>query len=248
MRSVLVLARVAVVVLVVVLGYGLLRRQPADQGERSVAGGAAGETFGGAVNLDSVRAARRAVLDHIAGPDSYLPAMLESGGSVLKRWPDRRTRPLTVFLPHGTVDGYVPELREAARAAFMRWERVAQIPVRFEFVPDSTAADVRVSWIRNFPIRRAGQADITWNRSGWIVSGHLTLATHTASGFRLSRDAVHTVALHEIGHLLGLGHSDDAADVMYASTEVHDITARDRATARLLYAVPPGSLRLGGRD
>jgi len=31
---------------------------------------------------------------------------------------------------------------------------------------------------------------------------------------------------------------------MYASTEVHDLTLRDRQTAQVLYALPPGSLRL----
>jgi hypothetical protein len=31
---------------------------------------------------------------------------------------------------------------------------------------------------------------------------------------------------------------------MYQSTEVHDLTIRDRQTAQLLYALPPGSLKL----
>jgi hypothetical protein len=101
-----------------------------------------------------------------------------------------------------------------------------------------------VRWIEAFPVERAGQADITWDRQGWVAHGTLTLATHTFGGQLLSPDAVQTVALHEIGHLLGLGHSDDPRDVMYPSTEVHDLTLRDRATAQLLYALPPGSLRL----
>jgi hypothetical protein len=157
-------------------------------------------------------------------------------------------RGVTVYLgAGGSVAGCTPEKREAARQAFVRWERVAAIPVRFEFVNDSATALVRVRWIERFPIRRAGQADITWNRGGWIIRGTLTLATRTHDGTSLSDDAVYTVALHEIGHLLGLGHSDDPHDVMYPTTEVHDITARDRHTARLLYSVPPGSVRMGPR-
>ncbi len=202
-------------------------------------------SLGGSVDLDSVRTARAAVLRHIAGADSYLPAMLAEGDSVLKRWPDRMTAPLRVYLPVGGASGATGDKREAARRAFVRWERVGAIPVRFQFVADSTEAEVVVRWIERFPIRRAGQADIHWNGQGWILRASLTLATHTTDGFPLSVDAVHTVALHEIGHLLGLGHSDDARDVMYPSTDVHDITARDRHTARLLYSVPPGSLRLG---
>jgi hypothetical protein len=207
------------------------------------------QSLGGALRADSIRALHAAVLRHVQGPESYIPAMLAEGDSVLKRWPDRSTQGLRVFLGMAPdVPGYTAEKREEARRAFVRWERVAAIPVRFDFVNDSASAEVRVRWVERFLIRRAGQADITWNREGWIVRGTLTLATHTRDGISLSDDAVYTVALHEIGHLLGLGHSDDPHDVMYPSTEVHDITARDRHTARLLYSVPPGSVRLGGTD
>jgi hypothetical protein len=202
-------------------------------------------SLGGTVGTESARSRRDAILRHIAGPDSYLPAMLLEGDSVLKRWPERTARPLTVYLAPGGAVGYSTDKRDAVRRAFVRWEQVGAIPVRFLFVSDSADAEVKVRWLERFPIRRAGQADITWDRNGWIIRAVLTLATHTSDGLPLSDEAVHTVALHEIGHLLGLGHSDDAHDVMYPSTDVHDITARDRHTGRLLYSVPPGSLRIG---
>jgi hypothetical protein len=243
MRPVLRVVRLAVVAMAGMLAFVVARRwgphQPAPPTEET-----AEESYGGAVNVDSVRAARMAVLRHIAGPDSYLPAMVREGDSLLRRWPQRTVPPLRVHLLPGRAPGYSAELRDAARSAFVRWERVGGIPMRFDFVNDSAAAEVLVRWIERFPLRRAGQADIRWNAEGWIVSATLTLATHTSDGLRLGQDAVYTVAMHEIGHLLGLGHSDDPQDVMFPTTSVHDITPRDRHTARLLYAVPPGSLRL----
>jgi hypothetical protein len=242
-RSLLTALRLLVVAMAGALAMVLVRRAapPAPDPAPAVRV----ESFGGAVDADSIRAARAAVLRHIAGPESYLPAMLAEGDSMLRRWTERTADPLRVFFHEGRVTGYTPDLREASRAAFVRWERVGGIPVKFVFVNDSAGADVTVRWIERFPLRRAGQADIRWNGRGWIVSGRLTLATHTSDGFPLPEDAVYTVALHEIGHLLGLGHSDDSLDVMFPTTAVHDITPRDRHTARLLYAVPPGSLRLG---
>jgi len=242
MRVLLVSVRLALVVMAGMLAFVIVRRWIPQPGP--VVPPTAVESFGGAVNVDSLRAARVAVLRHIAGPDSYLPAMLRENDSLLRRWPARTVPPLRVHLLPGRVAGYSADLREAGRAAFVRWERVGGIPMRFDFVNDSAGADVLVRWIDRFPLRRAGQADIRWNGEGWIVSATLTLATHTSEGFALDRDAVFTVALHEIGHLLGLGHSDDPQDVMFPTTSVHDITPRDRHTARLLYAVPPGSLRL----
>ena len=242
MRTVLTSVRLALVAMAGLLAFVIARRSipaAAPAAEPTVV-----ESFGGAVNVDSVRAVRMAILRHIAGPDSYLPAMLREGDSLFRRWPERMVPPLRVHLLPGVVPGYSADLREASRAAFVRWERVGGIPMRFDFVNDSSGADVIVRWIEQFPLRRAGQADIRWNGEGWIVSATLTLATHTSEGLPLGEDAVYTVALHEIGHLLGLGHSDDPQDVMFPTTSVHDITPRDRHTARLLYTVPPGSLRL----
>ena len=197
-----------------------------------------------AVLKDSLRAARARLLKAIAERDTYLPAMLVESDSLVRRWPERVARPIRVYLPEPAISGYTVAMGLAVENAFARWERVGGIPVSFSVVRDSAAVDVQVRWVDAFQFERAGQADVVWDRQGWVVHGTLTLATHTFRGHPLSADAVQTVALHEIGHLLGLGHSDDPRDVMYASTEVHDLTLRDRQTAQLLYALPPGSLRL----
>lgn len=193
---------------------------------------------------DSLRDVRGRVLRAIRERDTYLPAMLIQGDSVLRRWRERVVDPIRIHLPEPAIRGYSVAMAHAVRNAFARWERVGDIPVTFLFVRDSASAEVRVRWIERFETERAGQADVVWSNRGWVVNGTLTLATHTYRGVALSPDAVNTVALHEIGHLLGLGHSDDPRDVMFPTTEVHDLTLRDRRTAQLLYAIPPGSLRL----
>ncbi len=209
--------------------------------------GPAGQvSVGGTLHLDSARARRDRILKQIEAHDTYIPAMLAESDSMLRRWHERSDEPVTVWLEEdaGGVSGFTTDHAQAVRNAFARWQRVADMPVTFHFVRDSSRAEVHLRWIERFPLRRAGQADVVWNRRGWLIRGGVTLATHSSDGRSLSPEAVYTVALHEIGHLIGLGHSDAVDDVMYPSTSVHDLTLRDRRSAQLLYSLPPGSLRV----
>jgi hypothetical protein len=115
--------------------------------------------------------------------------------------------------------------------------------VRFDLGADSQSAEVRVRWRVQFEIDRTGQTDVTWDTNGHHLSGVITLATFNQLGQPMGADEIRVVALHEIGHLLGLDHSPDSTDLMYPIARVHGLSPRDIHSARLLYQLSPGSIR-----
>jgi len=166
----------------------------------------------------------------------------QSRDSMLHRWDNRILRPVRVHLAAGATPNFQPAYLDAVRSAFQRWQD-AGVPVRFKLDADSESAEVRLEWRLQFEMQRTGQTDLTWDSDGHLQTATMTLATFDPSGQPLATDDVRVVALHEIGHLIGLDHSSDSTDVMYATTKVRDLSQRDIASAVLLYELPPGSLR-----
>ena len=168
-----------------------------------------------------------------------------SSDSELHRWDNRSARPVRVYLPTAAVANFQPAFLDAVRTAFQGWEQ-AGVPVRFTLDADSASAEVRLQWRIQFEGERTGQTDLEWDNDGRLKSGVVTLATFDPKGQPLTPDDVRVMAMHEIGHLIGLDHSRDPGDLMYAAPKVRELSPRDIATALLLYQLAPGTLRVGG--
>lgn len=177
------------------------------------------------------------------GPGTYIDELLRTGGAALTRWPARGRTPVSYWIQPGAgLPGYVPENRRRVTDAFAAWER-SGIPLRFARTRDSAAADIVVVWTPRFDEPISGKTRWMHDRRGWIQSARVTLALHRYTGEQLNGDALHAIALHEVGHSLGLDHTSDVANVMAPRVRVRELSDADRATARLLYRLPPGLRR-----
>ena len=177
------------------------------------------------------------------GAETYLPTMLASGDSALHRWGDDRAgRPVRVAVMRETAPGFREVFFANVGWAITRWNAVG-LPIYLEQVADTAGADIVVTWADRLDSNRAGRADVSWDRSGRLAHVLVTLATHAPDGRQVLPSQMVALALHELGHALGLGHSPVAADALYPETSAADLTVRDRRTALLLYSIPAGSFK-----
>jgi hypothetical protein len=175
---------------------------------------------------------------------TYIRDLLATGDSLLTRWPERFADPVRVWIePSPAVAAFHPRYLAMVRQAFDEWGAVG-IPVRFTFIVDTTAADVHVTWADSLAESRIGSTKRIYDQNGWIVGGAVVMATHAPGGAPLDSTLVRATALHEIGHLLGIGHTADSLTIMSPNaTGRHELMPADRATLRLLYSLPPGSVK-----
>lgn len=207
--------------------------------------GVVARTGGGAVRQAEPPAELRRRVANLA-PGTYVNDILAEQDSTLFRWPDRLGDAVRVYIePESDVPDWDPRLPQVTREVFDEWS-VAGVPLRFTFIYDSVNADMVIRWRDRFPPadgQRIGVTERTQTSSYLIARARISIALHDSSGRAMPPALVGGIVRHEVGHALGLNHSADSTSVMYREAATYTLSPSDRATLRLLYLIPPGTLK-----
>jgi len=178
----------------------------------------------------------------------YLCADVDRTGSdTILRWPDD-TPLIRVWVPE--PEGLSPQVARALQRAAANGIRVWHefpFPLAVRTRPGTDKPDITVEWVGSLGGNRLGHTGMRWSRAGEEIKVEITsfqLTTHLPSSpnLELSPSQLRLIAAHEMGHVLGLPHSDDPRDVMFPQNTAWRRTRRDFETMEALYRLPNGAI------
>lgn len=179
------------------------------------------------------------------GKDNYLDDITENGRII--RW-SLAKMPLKLYIersPQG-IRNFQPSFISEVRKAMQLWCGILSHQMSFVEVNDPVQADIRVTWTNTIDTHghdsdggTAYTAGLTLPnlRDEQLQNMAVQIATFDIQGKPQNTDIIYAVAIHELGHSLGiLGHSNNPRDIMYAQNQhVTAPSPRDINTIRKLY-------------
>jgi hypothetical protein len=150
--------------------------------------------------------------------------------SKIVRW-DASAFPINVYItapPHSGSDA--AKLLSTAKEALSTWDgQIEGMPVLFRYVDGSASYDIIVNWQDDTP----GAYTVATDKGDRIVIRKIAINQNL-----IDPEQVKPLLAHELGHVLGLGHSKIRGDLMYPAIVpgTTELTERDHYMIAWLYA------------
>lgn len=177
------------------------------------------------------------------GNAGYLCADLATDDRVvIRRWKDFSGTIVVHVPPPDFEDGAdARRLQEAAARGLRAWNGQP-----FQILTDLRGdrnPHFAVRWTRSLGGTQIGVAHTQWSSRTGLTVVAIELATRSPYDPSRVNEArqVQLTAAHEMGHALGLPHSDSERDVMYPTNTATSMSAQDYRTMEVLYGLEDGT-------
>ncbi|MBY0405147.1 MAG: tetratricopeptide repeat protein [Cyanobacteria bacterium] len=191
--------------------------------------------------------------DKFSGLDAkgtnYLDEVMEGGQAA--RW-STKALPLKLYIETAppNIRNFEQSFIAQVQRAMEAWNKALGSQLLYTLVDSPSKGDIRVSWVNNIDKRGFTTESGTTYTAGVTLPNisndrlqymDVRLGTFDIREKPQSADDIYVLALHELGHALGLrGHSPDIKDIMFAQNQnVRALSQRDINTIRLLYSQEP---------
>lgn len=153
--------------------------------------------------------------------------------------------PITVYIPSPNVPDDIKQFYiDDVEYALDQWSSISEGQLKFQKI-EKEDADIRICWTNKLissegdPLGESSLVRFSLNK--FYVNVSILIKGIPTSATSIHKE-IRTVALHEIGHAIGLwGHSKDVNDVMYLKTNAMYPTRRDKETLLKLLSHQNGS-------
>jgi hypothetical protein len=164
----------------------------------------------------------------VAGLVACATAPATAQDSSRARWATRATIPIWI-----ESVGVPAEQLDMVRRAFRVWNDAADGAFRFAETSEFPSTGIRVRFVRSDPSFGEAMPYLD-DRTGRIVRADVVVTTERPGDQTHKLMVIYLTALHEVGHALGLAHTDDFETIMYQFKRATDAKRYFVAYRRLI--------------